>query len=685
MADSGDSMPVQGVLFDDIEDSDDPVATAFADAAEVPPATLPRLAEVLETWVQLGWLRALDVHFVRFLEAHEAQAEECVLLAAALASHQLGRGHVCLDLAQALRDPGAVLSLPPQDGRHDPNDPQAAVVSPERLLASLDLNTWIDCLGASRLVSAPAGESATHEQTLTPLVLHGTRLYLRRYWQCERAVAERLATRMGAPLEVSAMLRQRLDALFADNHAGAGEHDWQKAAVALALRNRLTVISGGPGTGKTTTVTRLLALLQEAALYDSGRALNIRLVAPTGKAAARLTESIGGALARLDVDEAVRASLPREATTLHRLLGARPDTRHFRHDARSPLALDLLVVDEASMVDLELMAALLEALPDEARLILLGDKDQLASVEAGSVLGDLCQEADNMAYSPDTVAYLGAMTGEDFSDSLRRDIRESQGGVRLADHVVVLRKSYRFGSASGIGALARAANAGDGLALGSVWRSDFADIAWRNLDDEQDRLLERTALQGYRPYLRLLRDGAPADAILAAFAHFQVLCALRRGPWGVEGLNQRIGEALYRDGLITATRGWYAGRPVMVTRNDPGLGLYNGDVGITLADPTMAGRLRVFFAQGERVRAVLPGRLTDVETVFAMTVHKSQGSEFEHVLFVLPDRPNPILTKELAYTGVTRAKSRVTLMSSYPRALESAIAKRVIRASGLRF
>ncbi|GAB2795543.1 exodeoxyribonuclease V subunit alpha [Halomonas shantousis] len=671
MPERQDDAPVQGVLFDAQGDLAWPSREAQA--------PLPSLAEVLDVWVELGWLRALDAHFVRFLETHDTRAEECVLLGAALASHQLGRGHVCLDLAQALRDPGAVLSLPPQDGRHDPDDPAARIVSPERLLAALDLATWTGCLSASRLVSVADAADAS---ALTPLVLHGSRLYLRRYWQCERAVADRLADRMGAPLEVPASLRSRLDALFAANQMDPGEHDWQKAAVALALRNRLTVISGGPGTGKTTTVTRLLALLQEAAVHDTGRAMTIRLVAPTGKAAARLTESMGGAVARLDIDEAVAASLPREATTLHRLLGARPDTRHFRHHARHPLALDLLVVDEASMVDLELMAALLEALPDEARLILLGDKDQLASVEAGSVLGDLCQGAERARYSPDTTAYLTAMTGEDFSDCQDAE-HGGPGSGRLADHVVVLRRSYRFDSASGIGALARAANAGDGVALGRVWHDGFKDIDWHNLENEQDRLLERTALQGYRAYLRLLRDGASPETVLAAFARFQVLCALRRGPWGVEGLNQRIGEALYREGLIPATRGWYAGRPVMVTRNDPALGLYNGDIGLTLADPAMDGRLRVFFPQSERLRAVLPGRLADVETVFAMTVHKSQGSEFDHVLFVLPDRPNPILTRELAYTGVTRAKSRVTLMSAYPRALESAVAKRVLRASGL--
>lgn len=647
-----------------------------AQPAQEPPeaarAALPPLAEILDEWVALGWLRALDAHFTAFLAERDPEAAPGVLLAAALASHQLGRGHICLDLGHALSDPDAVLSLPPQDGRPEP---EATVIAPNRLLRALGLDDaagWRRLLLASRLVAEAGAEHASG----VPLVLDGTRLYLQRYWQCECEVAFRLRQRMNMAQPIADGLRARLEALFA---LGDGSRDWQKAACALALRNHLTVISGGPGTGKTTTVTRLLALLQGQALDSDGRALTIRLVAPTGKAAARLTESIGAAVERLAVDDAIKRAIPREATTLHRLLGARPDTRHFRYNADNPLALDLLVVDEASMVDLELMAALLAALPDQARLVLLGDKDQLASVEAGAVLGDLCMHAERGGYGRDVVDFLARMTAADFSDM--------QGDGGLLDHIVVLRKSYRFHERSGIGALARAINAGDVDAVRRSWRAGYRDIAWHALDDSRDHRLAREAAKGYRAYLRAMHAGAEPLEILALFARFQVLCALRRGPWGVEGLNQLIGDALYRDKLIEATRGWYAGRPVMVTRNDPQLGLYNGDIGITLPDPQAGGRLRVFFEQGgeaRRARAVLPGRLNDVETVYAMTVHKSQGSEFDHVLFVLPDRPNPILTKELVYTGVTRAKTRCELMSAFAGALEHAVRRHVWRASGIR-
>lgn len=702
------------------------------------------LLTTLGFWVELGWLRRVDAHLVRFMARHVADAPASVLLAAALASHQLGRGHVCLSLSRALAEPRATLSLPPLEHTQAQIN-EASVTLPEAFLADVTVESWGEALAASSLVmvlaqaDAPAGHLP-----LRPLVLVGERLYLRRYWQAERAVAAGLRARMGPESGsesesspegkhvVSDALGARLRELFATNQPDPhGEPDWQKLACALALRQRLTVISGGPGTGKTTTVTRLLALLQAQALgegaddndgashhggdddkgesADQGerRPLEIRLVAPTGKAAARLSESIRGAVAKLGVSETVRAVIPREASTVHRLLGARPDSRHFRHHAGNPLALDLLVVDEASMVDLDLMAALLGALPPHARLILLGDKDQLASVEAGAVLGDLCEHALPPRYSPELCAELSRLTGESLEGMVAgRDIpSEAAGEVtsarhgRLGDHVVVLQKSYRFAADSGIGALARASNDGDRQALRAAWKTGFSDIAWLSLNGPEDRALEQLIVNGYRPALEAVRDRRPAREVIDLLLEFQLLCALRKGPYGVDGLNARVARVLMRRGLIGDERGWYAGRPVMVTRNDRALGLYNGDVGITLPDPAAGGRLRVFFPIEEEtageasalevpsfhrgVRAVLPSRLEAVETVFAMTVHKSQGSEFRHVLFVLPEGANPILTRELVYTGITRAKSRVTLAGTRRETLEGAIERRVVRASGL--
>lgn len=648
-----------------------------------------KVERCLAQWVAAGWLRPLDAALARFLASREPDGDPWVTLAVALASHQCGRGHVCLALDQALEAPDAVLSLPPRDGGEETG--RESLVSPGGLFRQLGLSDpagWCARLASSHLV----------ERMNAPLVLEGSRLYLRRFWHYECRVVARLAALMAAAQPVSEERLARLDRLFA---AGAErtdearrETDWQKVACALALRHRLTVISGGPGTGKTTTVTRLLALLQESALAERGRALSMRMAAPTGKAAARLSQSLRGALAGLAVAPAVRAALPEEATTLHRLLGVQRHSRHFHHGADRPLALDLLVVDEASMVDIELMSALLEALPAQARLILLGDRDQLASVEAGAVLGDLCLSAARGRPS-EAVAALAARAG---GASAGPGAASQKPVTPLADHVVVLQKSYRFDEHSGIGALARAVNAGDCAAIAGVWRRGYRDIGFQLLEPGRPGPLIQQAVAGYRECMAAIAGGGESpERILARLARFQVLCALRRGPCGVEGLNQTIAEALFAEGLIGGTRGWYEGRPVMVTRNDPQLGLFNGDIGIALmagletgshapgdeAPPPRA--LRVFFphASGEGTRAVLPGRLHGVETAFAMTVHKSQGSEFERVLLVLPDRPNPIMTRELVYTGITRARRFCLIASAFAGVLENAAQRPTRRASGI--
>ncbi|WP_374501628.1 exodeoxyribonuclease V subunit alpha, partial [Zoogloea sp.] len=382
------------------------------------------------------------------------------------------------------------------------------------------------------------------------------------------------------------------------------------------------------------------------------------------------------------------------------------DTRHFRHHAGNPLGVDVLVVDEASMVDLEMMAAVLAALPPAARLVLLGDKDQLASVEAGAVLGELCRRAAEGHYTPDTVAWLAGVTGEQVPAGL-----VDAAGTPLDQAVAMLRHSHRFSSTSGIGRLAAAVNGGEAGAAEAVFAGLHADLARVEVDaraaageaDFRRLVVDGTpsaGREGYRHYLETLRNTRPpaadrvgidvwAAGVLAAHGQFQLLCALRRGPWGVEGLNPRIAGWLREAGLIGADEGWYEGRPVLVTRNDYGLGLMNGDMGITLALPLAGGgsQLRVAFPSGDGrngIKWVLPSRLQAVETVFALTVHKSQGSEFTHAALALPDSLNPILTRELVYTGITRARSGFTLVdASGSRVLEQAVARRVLRLSGL--
>ena len=656
---------------------------------------------LLERWVERGWLRALDKAFVAFLHERDPEGDPLVLLAAALTSHQLGHGHVCLDLFETLKEPDFALSLPPE------GDVQTgAMLLPSQLLEALDGDAWCTALQSSALVEH-AGHSA--HASSRPLVLSDRRLYLRRYWAYERRIDSALRQRLSAPQVTPEDLPARLNSLFASPVQPA-PIDWQKLACALATRGAFSIVTGGPGTGKTTTVVRLLALLQAPAV-EAGAPLRIRLAAPTGKAAARLTESISLQVKSLEVADSVRQKIPSDVTTVHRLLGSRPGTRHFRHHAGNRLPLDVLVVDEASMIDLEMMANLLDALPDHARLVLLGDKDQLASVEAGAVLGDLCRDAEAGWYTPQTRAWLEQVSGENLAGS---DLQQDLDGTHpLAQQVVMLRHSRRFGEGSGIGQLSRLVNRQQSQeARALLVAGHHADLFTLPLKGEQDRGFERLVLEGrgaqakgYRHYLAVLRDRRPsADAgledpcwsvwagqVLEAFETFQVLCAVRKGPWGVEGLNERITRTLFAGKLIEGDQHWYEGRPVLMTRNDYGLGLMNGDIGIALKLPERDGDnprhvLRVAFARNDGqggIRFVLPSRLNDVETVYAMTVHKSQGSEFSHTALVLPEALNPVLTKELIYTGITRAKHWFSLIEPRAGVFEDAVARKVKRLSGL--
>ncbi|MFC5429908.1 exodeoxyribonuclease V subunit alpha [Paraburkholderia denitrificans] len=723
-----DMIGVTGDLFAQQELEAAAQDTPPQDAGRAPRAreSAQQMLAVLDRWVERGWLRTLDAAFARFLWTETPQAAPLLLLAAALASHQLGRGHVCLDLRATLDDPAFALSLPP-DG---PQLPAAEPVQPPaEVLAGVTLAQWRAALDAPEMVGIEVGN--------TPLVLAGTRLYLRRYWQYEQDVRAGIERRLARRAQIEAALpadaaRRALDALFPARAIDAGQPpraDWQKLACALAARSAFSIVTGGPGTGKTTTVVKLLALLQTLALGQAGtrgaRPLRIRLAAPTGKAAARLNESIAGAVKRLPFDalpngEALRATIPTVVTTLHRVLGTRPGSRRFRHDAANPLPVDVLVIDEASMVDLEMMAAVLDALPSTARLILLGDKDQLASVEAGAVLGELCERAREGHYTEATRAWLEAATGERI-DAVMLDAH----GTPLDQAVAMLRESHRFAADSGIGALAELVNTGNAAGVAKIWARGFADlarVACSTADDVPLRALivegragntgetnvvranESAAVSryGYRHYLETMRALRPesgaspealaqwAAAVLKAHGEFQLLCALRRGPWGVEGLNQRVARLLHESALIDPRGDWYAGRPVLVTHNDHELGLMNGDIGIALALPVRDGEppvLRVAFPamDGSRgVKWVSPSRLQSVETVFALTVHKSQGSEFTHAALVLPDTYSPVLTRELVYTGITRAREFLTLAVPEGRpVLDRAVVSRVQRASGL--
>ncbi|MDF0604817.1 exodeoxyribonuclease V subunit alpha [Neisseriaceae bacterium TC5R-5] len=473
-----------------------------------------------------------------------------------------------------------------------------------------------------------------------PLILdEAARLYFARHWFDEQNLAKRLAqlaAQSSAPDPVR--LRQCLAQWFPASPTQ--QPDQQKLAAALATRQHLLVISGGPGTGKTTTVMKLLALLASL----SPRPLVMSMAAPTGKAAARLAESVRQARTQLVLNDSVQQQLPQQAQTLHRLLGLRPGMTMPRHHAANPLALDVLVLDEASMIDLSLMAQTVAALPSQARLILLGDRDQLSSVEAGAVLGDLSRQRH---YRRETLNWLQQVVDIDLPP-------EGGSETCLSDCVVWLTHSHRFGADSGIGELARRVNAGEAVAALKL----LQDPAWHDvcllaqMDEEAD-------WQRRQAYWQLIEQDGELSDIQQAFSDFMLLVAERQQ---VTAHNQQIERKLERLGLKSSARDWYAGRPVMISENDYGLGLFNGDIGFTVQ---RADGLRVAFpGEDGGWREFAPGRLPAHDTVYAMTVHKSQGSEFTEVGLLLPVQAGANLHRSLIYTAITRAREQFSVFGS---------------------
>ena len=528
----------------------------------------------------------------------------------------------------------------------------AAGQPPLPLDAAAARREWAGCA----LVEIDPADESGH----SPLVLQGEGLALRRHWRDERIAASQLRERVHAappqPVVPAALIEPLLDALFPPRPEVPGP-DLQRRAALRALQGRITLITGGPGTGKTWTAARVLVLLQ--ALHGGPAPLRMALAAPTGKAAARLRQSIDTALQQLKGETeprlvaartAVASALAQQpARTLHATLGRRPGTRRFVHNSGHLLPVDLLLVDEASMVHGEMLAALLLALPASARLVLLGDRDQLASVEAGAVMAELCAPGSLLA---------------------------PQAGHRFAGPIAEL---------------ATAVNEGDAPRAQALLGAGGAELAL--VDPRSPEPLWRLAAgaSGFGAFAALLRqrsDDAAAfepwlRALLQAFDGFRLLTAVREGPFGSFALNARLTEAL---GHRPGADGWYEGRPVMVTRNEPSLDVFNGDIGVAVtAPPASSGdqALRVWFFDGATLRSVAAARLSAVETAYALTVHKSQGSEFAHVALVLPADDVPVLTRELVYTGITRARQRLTLVAPKPALLAAALQRRTRRYSGL--
>ncbi len=566
----------------------------------------PNVGGLLGSFNDAGVLDSADVHVATRLTMQAGEGSETAALALALAVRALRSGSVCVDLTTVAAE------------LDDPGDPQLSWPDPEQ---------WLAELGTSPLLGD------------TPVLrLYQERLlYLDRYWREEEQVcADLLADRPGPPAVDRALLEAGLARVF-----HRPDSEGQRQAVRIALSQWTTVLTGGPGTGKTTTVAGLLALVTEQAEHGGRRRPRIALAAPTGKAAARLQEAVRVEVGNLAAIDRTRVS-GLQAVTLHRLLGFRPgSSARFKHHRGNRLPHDLIVVDEASMVSLTLMARLLEAVRPETRLILVGDPDQLASVEAGAVLADL-------------VDGLGARTD-----------------TRIAELVT----SHRFGAA--IGELAQAIRAGDVEQVLALLAAGGEHIEFVDTGQPADAL--RAVLVPHAMRLRAVAASGDATAVLAALDGHRLLCAHREGPCGVRHWNLQVERWLAESTGESFWAQWYLGRPVLVTANDYGLGLYNGDTGVTIR---VGDGLRVAIAGADKVQQFATSRLSEVETMHAMTIHKSQGSQADEVTVLMPPEDSRLLSRELFYTAVTRAKRKVRIVGTVAE-VRAALDRRVVRASGL--
>ena len=603
---------------------------------------------------QTAGFTPFDIHFSRFIAGLDREEMPAVQLAAAILSRVVRSGDSCLDLEAVAGDLfGSALDHVQTPG----------------------LQEWISALLSSIAVGRPGQQR--------PLILDSkNRLYLYRYWQYEKSLATAIAGRVARPVSDMdpAACRRALARYFPKTAAHAP--DWQKVASVIALSNYFSVITGGPGTGKTFTIARLLALYCE---LNPRSELRIHLAAPTGKAAAQLKASVAAAKSRLGIDSEITAHIPDDVHTLHRLLRVIPGNTGYFYHADNPLPTDFLVVDEASMVDLALMSRLMAALPPDARLVLAGDKDQLASIEAGSVLGDICHRARPAGYSKSLSRWYEKFSGEPLPENL---VSRAGTTAPMSDTIAVLRSNYRFGTESGLGALSRAVRSGEARnVLELLVDPGEAAVQWVDYQSrtDVDQLLTGALMAGFQGYLQ----AETARLAMQKMRRFQVLCALKRGPYGADGINRMTEAVLAGNALIDLDEAGdgrtYRGRPVIITRNDYDMQLFNGDIGLVWSeDGPGADALNTYFPEADGgIRKIWPYRLPAHETVYAMTVHKSQGSEFDHVMLVLPPQDNELLTRELIYTALTRARRQVTIWAPQ-EVLLRALSRRMRRSSGLR-
>lgn len=642
------------------------------------------MLQLLHTLKEEKVISELNYQFARMIDrkqqgyGYTEQQKNLAILLSAYLSFQVMQGHSCLRLTSRIATHFFGLQ-----GRRLSRDYQAEILQKIGDISPLEWPTVLENHIAF-------SHSPSH---IAPLLFQNERLYFYRYWQAEYRITQALQQKIYvATTSDQHLSRQILNRFFPIQ----AETDWQKIAVATALKQPFCLISGGPGTGKTRTVAILLAALQLKQLELGLSPLKIALAAPTGKAAARLKESISANLQQLDLPESLKHQVPTQASTLHTLLGIRPNRDLPEYHQTNPLILDLLVVDEASMIDLFVMEKLFNALKPSTRLILLGDKDQLASVEAGSAMSEL-GDLLTLGYSETHCCYLSETTGHTL-------FAQNDRIPAICDSLCHLRHSYRFHENSGIGELAKRINmqqAGDSWQI--FTNRQYPDLnlyCYPEVETFSEkslwiqhcvRLVVEQAVQHYHYYLELVnnRIKSPKNVsvaeIFAAFQKVRFLSALRVSELGVERLNQTIAEALRQARYIDfkQSRENYVGKPILVTENSPQNRIFSGDIGIVLPDEQ--GKLRIYFdAENDgQMLSISPSRVPNYEPAYVMTVHKSQGSEFEHTFLIMPLNSSPVLTKELLYTAVTRAKKQFTLFSD-EKIWKSAVRTAVSRQSGLK-